>query len=95
MLSFNKIVRCCAANLLSRMVSRLGADKVFTMHRESRDKLILAGANFLMEGSLDTRNNAKALFKQLSSHPHYNRTLMDVIPQRIYRNIEKALRSIK
>lgn len=91
----NAIVRTTTANLCSRIVGRLGTDKVFTMHREHRDKLIVAGANFLMEGSLDTRNNAKAFFKQLSTHPNYNRTLQEVIPPRIYRNIEKALRSIK
>lgn len=91
----NAIVRTASANLCCRIVSRLGGDKVFGLHRECRDKLILAGANFLMEGSLETRNNAKVLFKQLAAHPHYNRILLDVIPPRIYRNIEKALRSIK
>lgn len=91
----NAIVRTVAANLCSRIVGRLGCDKIFAMNREHRDKLILAGANFLMEGSLDTRNNAKAFFKQISIHPHYNRVLQNVIPSRIYRNIEKALRSIK
>lgn len=91
----NAIVRTATANLCSRIVSRLGCEKIYTMNREHRDRLILAGANFLMEGSLDTRNNAKAFFKQLSTHPHYNRTLQEVIPPRIYRNIEKALRSIK
>lgn len=91
----NAIVRTTSANLCCRIVSRLGCDKVFALHRECRDKLILAGANYLMEGSLETRNNAKVLFKQLSTHSHYNRILLDVIPPRIYRNIEKALRSIK
>lgn len=91
----NAIVRTVAANLCSRIVGRVGCDKIFAMNREHRDKLILAGANFLMEGSLDTRNNAKAFFKQMSIHPHYNRILLDVIPSRTYRNIEKALRSIK
>lgn len=91
----NAIVRTMAANLCSRIVGRLGCDKIYAMNREHRDKLILANANFLMEGSLDTRNNAKAFFKQMSTHPHYNRVLLDVIPSRIYRNIEKALKSIK
>lgn len=91
----NAIVRTVAANLCSRIVGRMGCDRIFAMNRELRDKLILAGANFLTEGSLDTRNNAKAFFKQMSMHPHYNRVLLDVIPSRIYRNIEKALRSIK
>lgn len=91
----NAVVRTAAANLCSRIVGRLGCEKIFAMHREHRDKLILASANFLMEGSLDTRNNAKAIFKQLSTHPNYNRVLHDVIPSRIYRNIEKALRAVK
>lgn len=91
----NSAVRTTTANLCSRIVGRLGCEKIFAMNREFRDKLILAGANFLMEGSLDTRNNAKALFKQLSVHPQYNRTLLEVIPPQTYRNIEKALRSIK
>lgn len=91
----NAIVRTTTANLCSRIVSRVGCEKIFSMHREHRDKLIIAGANFLMEGSLDTRNNAKAFFKQLSTHPNYNRILKDVIPPRIHRNIEKALKSIK
>lgn len=91
----NSVVRTTTANLCSRIVGRFGCEKIFAMNREFRDKLILAGANFLMEGSLDTRNNAKALFKQLSVHPQYNRTLLEVIPPQIYRNIEKALRSIK
>lgn len=91
----NAIVRTATANLCSRIVGRLGCEKVFSMNREHRDKLIIAGGNFLMEGSLDTRNHAKAFFKQLSTHPQYNRTIKDVIPPRIYRNIEKALRSIQ
>lgn len=91
----NAIVRTAAAHLCCRIVSRLGGDKVYGLHRECRDKLILAGANFLMEGSLETRNSAKVFFKQISNHPQYNRILLDVIPPRIYRNIEKALRSIK
>lgn len=91
----NAIVRTATANLCSRIVSRLGCEKFYAMNRDYRDKLVVAGANFLMEGSLDTRNHAKAFFKQISAHPQYNRMLQDVIPSRIYRNIEKALRSIK
>lgn len=91
----NAIVRCASANLFNRIVSRMGANKVFALPREFRDKFIITGANFLMEGSLETRNHAKAFFKQLSSHPHYHRILFDVIPQRTYRNIEKALKAIK
>lgn len=91
----NAIVRTAAAKLCTRIVSRLGHEKVFSLNREYRDKFIVTGANFLMEGSLETRNSAKVIFKQLSAHPNYQRILFDVIPQRTYRNIEKALKSIK
>lgn len=91
----NAIVRTAAANLCNRIINRLGCDKIFSMGRESRDRLILAGANFMMEGSLETRNHAKMIFKQLSAHPQYSKTILEVIPSRTYRNIEKTLKTIK
>lgn len=91
----NAIVRTAAANLCNRIINRLGCDKIFSMNRDSRDRLILAGANFMMEGSLETRNHAKMLFKQLSTHPQYAKTILEVIPPRTYRNIEKSLKTIK
>ena len=90
----NAAVRCTAAKLLNELVFRIGCDKVFNMHREVRDRLILTGAKLLMEGSLETRNYTKELFKQLSIHSHYQKLLLDVIPPNIYRNIEKSLKSI-
>lgn len=91
----NAIVRTASANLLNRVVGRLGCDKLFAMSRECREKLILAAANLMMEGSLETRNHAKMLFKQLSPHPLYHKTILEVIPPRTYRNIEKSLKAIK
>lgn len=91
----NAIVRTASANLCNRIIDRLGCDKIFTMHRDSRDKLILAGANFMMEGSLETRNHAKLMFRKFSDHPLYSKTILEVIPTRTYRNIEKTLKSIK
>lgn len=89
------MVRTASANLCNQIVERCGVDKIFSMNRDLRDKLILTCANLLLEGSLDTRNYAKMFFKQLSHHPTYNKTLLDVIPPRTYRNIEKTLKSIK
>lgn len=91
----NAIVRTASAILCNRIIDRLGADKVFSMHRDSRDKLILSGANFMMEGSLETRNHAKLMFRKLAAHPAYARTILEVIPPRTYRNIEKTLKTIK
>lgn len=91
----NAIVRTTTAKLFNRLVSRIGCDKVFSMNKEFRDKLILNGANLLQEGSLDTRNYTKDMFKQLSMHNSFNKVLLDVIPARTYRNIEKTLKNIR
>lgn len=91
----NAAVRCTSAKLLNQLVFRIGCDKVFNMHKDVRDRLILTGANLLMEGSLETRNYTKELFRQLSMHSHYHKLLLDVIPANVYRNIEKALKSIQ
>jgi hypothetical protein len=91
----NAAVRCTTAKLLNQLVFRIGCDKVFNLHKEIRDRLILTIANLLMEGSLETRNYTKELFKQLSLHSHYQKLILDVIPANVYRNIEKALKSIR
>lgn len=91
----NAVVRTSAAKLFNRLVTRIGCDKVFSMNKEYRDKLILKCANLLLEGSLETRNYAKDIFKQLSAHNSYSKVIFEVIPQRTYRNIEKTLKSIK
>lgn len=91
----NAVVRCTTAKLLNQLVFRIGCDKVYNMHKDIRDRLIVTGANLLMEGSLETRNYTKSIFKQLSIHSQYQKLLLDVIPSNIYRNIEKALKSIR
>lgn len=51
----NAIVRATSAKLLCNLVHRLGDDKVFQLPRETRDKILVAGANMLMDGNLDAR----------------------------------------
>lgn len=90
----NALVRTTSAKLLFRLVERLGSDRIYSMARESRDKFFMVGANLLLEGSLETRSYAKSLFRALSEHASYQRMLLEVIPPRTYRNVEKTLRSI-
>lgn len=90
----NAAVRCTTSKLLNQLVHRVGCDRVFGMKEDIRDKLIMTAANLLMEGSLDTRNYTKDIFRQLSGHPAYSKLLLEVIPPNVYRNIEKSLKSI-
>lgn len=87
--------RSFTAKLLHNFVNKIGGEKIYSMNRETRDKLILTCANLMMEGSLETRNYTKEIFRSLSGHPNYSKILVDVIPPRIYRNIEKALKSVR
>lgn len=90
----NALVRTTTAKLLFRLVERLGSDRVYSMTRENRDKFFMVGANLLLEGSLETRSYAKSMFRALSEHGSYQRILLEVIPPRTYRNVEKTLRGI-
>ncbi|XP_022231573.2 TOG array regulator of axonemal microtubules protein 1 [Drosophila obscura] len=90
----NALVRTSTAKLLFRLVERLGSDRIYAMGRDNRDKFFVVGANLLLEGSLETRSYAKSLFRALSEHSSYQRLLLEVIPPRTYRNVEKTLRSI-
>uniref|UniRef100_A0A182PJ68 TOG domain-containing protein n=1 Tax=Anopheles epiroticus TaxID=199890 RepID=A0A182PJ68_9DIPT len=69
----NAVVRTTAAKLLNKIVHQLGSEKVFALPKETRDKLILTGAHLLLEGSLETRNYTKSMFKQLSDHSNYSK----------------------
>uniref|UniRef100_A0A182NE41 TOG domain-containing protein n=1 Tax=Anopheles dirus TaxID=7168 RepID=A0A182NE41_9DIPT len=76
----NAVVRTTAAKLLNKIVQQLGCEKVFALPKETRDKLILTGAHLLLEGSLETRNYTKSVFKQLSDHPNYSKSSETTIP---------------
>lgn len=90
----NALVRTTASMQLTRFVANLGGEKVFYLNKECRDKIIITAAQLLTEGSLETRNHAKQLFKLLSVHPKYNKVLMEVIPTTLYRHIEKTLKKV-
>ena len=89
------MVRTSETKLLNRLVERLGYERVFTLSRDLRDKVFITGAHLLQEGSLDTRSHAKSLFRQLSEHHNCACLLLEVIPSRVYRNIEKTLKSLR
>lgn len=90
----NALVRTTTSYLLCRSVVNLGADKVYSLNKDSRDRIFITGAQLLTEGSLETRNYAKQMFRLLSSHIKYQKVLLEVIPNKLYRNIEKTLKKV-
>lgn len=90
----NALVRTTTSYLLCRTVVNLGAEKVYAMNKDSRDRIFVTGAQLLTEGSLETRNYAKQMFRLLSSNLKYQKVLLEVIPNKLYRNIEKTLKKV-
>ncbi|KAF5287593.1 hypothetical protein FQA39_LY15870 [Lamprigera yunnana] len=91
----NAIVRCTAARLLGSLTNRLGAEKVFQLPKDTRDKILLTGANMLMEGNLDTRKHAKMMFGNLIGHSQFHKAMTEAVPVCTIRHIQKTLKSLQ
>ncbi|KAJ8940485.1 hypothetical protein NQ318_022808 [Aromia moschata] len=91
----NCVVRSAAMRIINDVVKRLGADRIFQMQKEMKDKVLLAGATSLTDGSLETRSYAKAMFSHLVGHHQFHKALVDAVPQNVLRHIAKTLSSIK
>ncbi|XP_019761282.2 uncharacterized protein LOC109538479 [Dendroctonus ponderosae] len=91
----NSVVRAASVRLLGDLVRRLGAERVFCMPKELRDKLLLAGANALADGNVEARSHGKSMLKHLVEHPNFQRNLREAVPQNILRHISKVLATIK
>lgn len=91
----NWVVRAASTRLLSDLAMRLGAEKVFQLSKETRDKFLLVGANGLTEGSLETRKHAKALMGALAGHGMFHKALAEAVPQHTLRHIAKAIAALK
>lgn len=91
----NGIVRSASMRLLTVLAKRLGPDKIFQLQKDIRDKVILAGANSLTDGSLEARSHGKSLFSCLSQHHHFQKALHEAVPQNILRHIAKTLSALR
>ncbi|XP_044749815.1 uncharacterized protein LOC123310412 [Coccinella septempunctata] len=91
----NAIVRCTTTRLLELLFRIHGTEKLFSLGKEVRDRAILAGANALTEGSLETRKHAKALLRHMISYPNFQKALLEAVPPHTIRHIAKTLNSLK
>lgn len=91
----NGVVRSASMKLLKDLAHKLGPDRVFQLQKEIRDKVLVAGANSLTDGSLEVRSHGKSLFTCLSCHPHFHKNLHEAVPQNVLRHIAKSLASLK
>ncbi|XP_073989452.1 uncharacterized protein isoform X2 [Rhodnius prolixus] len=87
----NAIVRGATCRLLLRICIRLGPDRTMALPKETRDSILITGAKFLTEGSLETRRYAKEMFTILSKDSQLTSILNDIVPSNIMRSIHKVL----
>ncbi|KRT81215.1 hypothetical protein AMK59_4976, partial [Oryctes borbonicus] len=90
----NAIVRCAAVRLLCSLCHRLGPEKVFQLPKDTRDKILVTGANMLLEGSLETRKHAKMMLGHLSTHCQFQRAMLEAVPTQVMRHISKTLKTL-
>lgn len=91
----NAIVRATSARLLNDLVSRFGPDRTFLLPKDIRDRILLAGANSLADGSLEARKQAKCMLSILVGHQHFQRALLEAVPPQVLRHISKTLNTLK
>lgn len=90
----NALVRTTTSYLLCRLVANLGSERVYAMNKDCRDRIFLTAAQLLTEGSLETRNYSKQVFRLLSTNLKYHKLLLEIIPNSLYRHIEKTLKKV-
>ncbi|XP_060531556.1 uncharacterized protein LOC132705139 [Cylas formicarius] len=91
----NAVVRAASIRLLAGIVQRVGPEKTLQMPKELRDRVLLAAANSLADGNLETRRHGKTLLGCLVGCPGFQRALHEAVPQNTLRHIAKTLASIK
>ncbi|KAK6621262.1 hypothetical protein RUM43_011568 [Polyplax serrata] len=91
----NATVRAVAARLLLRLSERVGPEKMLSLPKEIRDKMLQAGASLLTEGKLETRAFAKQVFRIWSSHPTFSNLISEAISPNVMRQINKTLSALK
>jgi len=93
----NTVARTITAEHLAQLTESLGPDRLFADRERSTTSVLLStGVVLLLDGSLDTRTEAKRIFAALSSHPRYDDCLEDLVkPKKDLEKARKTLRSIK
>ncbi|CAH1160245.1 unnamed protein product [Phaedon cochleariae] len=91
----NSVVRSTGIRLLADLVKRSGPERIFHLQKECRDKIFLAGAKALVDGSLEARNYGKVMFSYLIGCQQFQRCLLEAVPQSTLRHVAKTLNSIK
>jgi len=92
----NTVARTVTAEVLATMTESLGCQRVLTEREQSTCGCLLStGVALLLDGSLDTRTQAKRVFAALAQDSRYENALEDLVrPKQDLERARKSLRSI-
>ncbi|KAK6628889.1 hypothetical protein RUM43_002706 [Polyplax serrata] len=89
------LVRGASARLLVCMTGVLGIDAIFSGNKETRGRVISAGASFMQDSDQEVRNFGRRLMKMLMSHDDFEEVLQTEVNEAMIKRIEKTLVSLK
>ncbi len=76
----NTVARTTSASLLAAVAEKLGQDRLMRRReRATLETMIKSGVQLLKDGSLDTRTEAKKIFKVIMEHQEFQDCLEDAV----------------
>ncbi len=91
----NVSVRKTAAHFLSVVVERMGPGRVLSGVKDVTDRILPIAAQFVVDGSPETRYYGQKIFYTLMSHEDFERMLNKYVSASTLRNINDKLETLK
>ncbi|ELU00497.1 hypothetical protein CAPTEDRAFT_186424 [Capitella teleta] len=88
-------VRRATSQFLVPIVERMGPGRVLSGIKDVTDKILPTAANFLLDGSPETRYNGQCILSMLINHDDFDRMITKHLPSNTLRNVQDKLDSLK
>ncbi|XP_046479551.1 TOG array regulator of axonemal microtubules protein 2-like isoform X1 [Neodiprion pinetum] len=93
----NPLVRATVSRLLNYIVTLKGVDTLFstTATKDTRGRVFIMCAKFLVDGNCETRANARSLVKLLMTHSDFEHLFHQDVDRKLTEKIQKQLITLK
>ncbi|KAL6259568.1 hypothetical protein P5V15_009486 [Pogonomyrmex californicus] len=93
----NPLIRATVSRLLYNIINIIGVEYLLSNPnlRDTRRKIFMMCAKFLLDGNNETRNDAKKTLKAMMNHQDFDTLFYQDVDWKIINNVEKQLVSLK
>ncbi|PVD25713.1 hypothetical protein C0Q70_13373 [Pomacea canaliculata] len=91
----NSVVRRTTAQFLTEVVEKMGSGKILSGIKDVTDRILPTVAQFVVDGSPETRYYGRKILWLLMSHPDFDRSLTKYLPANTLRNMQEVVESLK